>query len=205
MKKFLSIGLIISMFFGCFSITSLAQDVEKLYIKDCGCRNFSYYKDAQGNPYIVEDGIKYYVEIPDYVEKVTDEAQLERLREEYENAKLQISTRSNILFERTIYFASLPSTGALGLTQRYLYLKCSELNPSNATRGFSYWIFYPVEADDAETEWERAFYINKSLSSYTRHDMAIFVYPSYVKIEIFSYYDSVTSCLFSVKEGGILG
>ncbi len=205
MKKFLSIILITAIIFSCFSINAFARQTETIYIFEYGSKSFSYYKDEQGNPYIIDSGIKYYVEIPDYVEKVTDEAQLKILREEYKSAKSKASARSNILFERTIYFTSLPSTGILSVNDNYLYLKCSELNPSNATRGFSYWIFYPLEDGDAETEWERAFFVNKSLTLYTRHPMVNFGYPDYVKIEIFSYYGSVSSCLFSVKEGGVLG
>lgn len=205
MKKFLCIILIVAITFSSLSIAAFAQETENAYLFDVyEGQSLYYYKDKQGNPYIVDNGIKYYITLPEFVEKVTDESQLELLRSEFNNSnssKLETSTKSNVLFSQTVYFNPLARTDVFNISEDYLYLKCSKLNPSNADRGFSYWIFYSFDS----REWTRAFYANKSLSMYTRHPMATFGKARYIKIEIFSYYGTVSSCLFSVKQGGVLG
>lgn len=201
MKKFLSIILIVAICFGSFSITAYAQEDKAIYSFEYDGRILYYYKDEIGNPYVIDDGVKSYIAVPEFIEKVTDELQLESLRKEFSSCNLQNNSKSNILFSQTIYFNVLPNTGILNVTEDYLYLKCSELNPLGAKRGFSYWINYSPDGKN----WERAFYANKSLLLYTKHPMALFGNSSNIKIQIFSYYDSVSSCLLSVKEGGALG
>lgn len=205
MKKFLSIFLIVAIAFGSLSITVFAQETKTIYsFEACEGQKFYYYKDKQGNPYIVDNGNMYYIEVPEFVEKITDESQLEQLRREFNNnsiSKLETSAKSDVLFSETVIFNPLARTGVLNVSDNYLYLKCSKLNPSDAKRGFSYWIFYSFD----NREWTRAFYVNKSLSVYTRHPWTTFGKAPYIKIEIFSYYGTVSSCLFSVKQGGILG
>ena len=201
MKKFLSIILIAAICFGSFSITAFAQEDKTIYSFEYEGNTIHYYKDKQGNPYIVDDGIKSYIAVPEFVEKVTDESQLESLRKEFNSSKLQNSAKSKILFSQTISFNVLPNTGVLNVSEEYLFLKCSNLNPSNAERGFSYWIFYTTDGK----EWTRAFYANESLLFYTKHPMSFFGNAPMIKIEIFSYYGSVSSCLFSVKEGNAYG
>lgn len=203
MKKFLSIIMITAICFGSFSITAFAQEEKTVYIFEYDGRCICYYKDEQDNPYILEDGIKSYIAIPKYIEKVTDESQLNALRNEAGSISLNLqrSAKSVLLFSQTIYFDDLPNTGILTVTEDYLYLKCSDLNPSGAKRGFSYWIFYTLDG----SSWERAFYVNQSLLLYTKHPMALFGNAQKIKIEIFSYYGSVSSCLFSVKEGNAYG
>ena len=93
------------------------------------------------------------------------------------------------------------TTPVLTLSKDYFYLKCSNLNPSSAKRGFSYYISYSAD----NSTWFKALYVNKSLTLYTRHARADLGNASYIKIQIWSYYGTVSSCLFSVKEGGVLG
>lgn len=201
MKKFLSLILAIVIVLSSFSVTAFAQESKTVYTFSYEGNSFSYYKDEQGNPYIIENGIKYPIAVPVIVQKVTDEAQLEQLRSAFNSSKIESNAKSNILFSKTIYFNTLAKTGVLNVTDNYLFLKCSELNPSNAKRGFSYWISYSFD----NIVWEQAFYINQSLSSYTRHPMSTFGDAPYVEISIFSYYGTVSSCLLYVKEGGVLG
>ena len=202
MKKLLSLILVFVIILTSLSLTAFAQKPETLYCFDSGNGDhFYYYKDNNDNTYIIDNGNKYYIEIPEYTEQVTDEAKLKELRDEFNSHKISNNAKSVVIFSQTVYFNTLAKTGILNVTDNYLYLKCTNLNPSNAKRGFSYWIFYSTDGRD----WTRSFYANKSLSVYTRHAMAELGNAPYIKIEIFSYYGTVSSCLFSVKQGGILG
>lgn len=201
MRKFLSIILIAAICFSSFSITAFAQEDKTIYSFEHEGNSIYYYKDKQGSPYIVDDGIKCYIAIPEYIEKVTDEAKLEQLRNEFNSVNLKTRATSEVLFSETVYFNPLASTGVFTVTYDYLYLKCTQLRPLGSNRGFSYWIFYSPDGDN----WTRAFYANMSLTFYTRHDMALFGDGPFIKIEIFPYDGSVSSCLFSVKQGGVLG
>lgn len=200
MKKTVSIILIIGICFSLFSITAFAQEPERRFLFEYEDVSFNYYKDKQGT-YIIEDETKVYIAIPVLIEEVTDEMLLRELRNEFSNSIMQSGTKSLILFSQTVNLKPLAQTGVLNVTDDYLYLKCTNLNPSNAKRGFSYWIYY---SQDGST-WTSAFFVNESLALYTRHRMADLGKSPYIKINIFSYYGTVDSCLFSVKEGGILG
>lgn len=140
-------------------------------------KNFYYYKDNNGEPYIVENNTKYNIAIPEYIEKVTDEILLTQLRSETSNTKISTYANSNVLYSKTVYFNPLVKTG------------------------FSYWILYSMD----NTEWYRAFFANESLTFYTRHARAEFGNAPYIVIHIFSYYGTVSSCVLSIKDGDILG
>lgn len=196
MKKFLSIFLVVSICFSSFSIIAFAQEDKNIYSFEYDGRSLYYYKDEQGNPYIIDDGVKSYIAVPEFIEKITDKSQLESLRKEFNSTSLQNNARATVLFSQTIYFNVLPNTGILSITEDNISLKCSNLNPIGAKRGFSYWINYSSDGKN----WERAFFVNESLLIPLRHPMELFGYASYIKIQIFSYYDTVSSCLFTVKE-----
>lgn len=202
MKKIFSIFTIFAIFISSFSFVAFAQENNTVYSFDFAeGKSFYYHKDINGEPYIIENGKKYSVAIPDYVEKVTDESLLSMLRNEANKNSMSTFSESGVLFSDTVYFNTLVKTQTFNITDNYLFLKCSKLNPSNAKRGFSYWILYSFD----KTEWLRAFYANKSLTFYTRHPMATFGNAPYVIIHIYSYYGSVSSCTLSIKQGGVLG
>lgn len=202
MKKILSIFLIVSILITSFSFIAFAQEDNIVYSFEYSeGENFYYYKDNNGNPYIIENGVKYSIAIPEYIEKVTDESLLVTLRNEVNKNRINELADSDILFSETVYFNTLVKTGVLNVTDNYLFLKCSHLNPSNAKRGFSFWILYSLD----QTNWERAFFINKSLTFYTRIPRAEFGNAPYIIIHIYSFYGTVSSCFFSVKQGGVLG
>lgn len=202
MKKILSMIIIVAIFISSLSFAAVAQENDILYSFELSeGEKFYYYKNSDGDPYIIEDGKKYNIAVPEYVEQVTDQSQLMMLRNEGNKIRLNSATDSDILFSQTVYFNSLVKTNVLNVSKDYLYLKCSNLNPSNAKRGFSYWILYSVD----NVTWMRAFYANQSLTFYTRHPMAMLGNAPYIIIHIFSYYGTVSSCLFSVKQGGVLG
>lgn len=206
MKKIFSILTIFAIFISSFSFIAFAQENNTAYsFEYAEGKNFYYYKDINGEPYIIENGEKYNIAIPEYIEKVTDESLLSMLRNEANNEanKDSVNTvlKSDILFSETVYFNTLVKTQTFNVTDNYLFLKCSNLNPSNAERGFSYWILYSFD----KTEWLRAFYVNKSLTFYTRHPMATLGKAPYIIIHIYSYYGSVSSCTLSIKQGGVLG
>lgn len=202
MKKITSVLIIFAIFISLFSFTAFAQETDTVYSFEVfEGKYFYYYKDSNGEPYIIENGEKYNIAIPDYVEKVTDESLLAMLRSEVNENSVNAVAKSKILFSQTVYFNPLVKTGVLNVTDNYLFLKCSDLNPSNAKRGFSYWILYSID----KVEWMRAFFINESLTFYTRHHWAELGNAPYIEIHIFPYYGTVSSCLFSVKQGGVLG
>lgn len=202
MKKPLSILIIFAILISSFSFIAFAQDNNTVYsFEFAEGKSFYYQKDINGEPYIIENGKKYNVAIPEYVEKVTDEALLSMLRDEADKNSVSTFSKSGVLFSDTVYFNTLVKTKTFNVTDNYLFLKCSKLNPSNAERGFSYWILYSFD----NTEWQRAFYINKSLTFYTRHPMATLGNAPYIIIHIYSFYGSVSSCTLSIKQGGALG
>ncbi len=202
MKKVLCMLTIVAILISSFSFIAFAQERDTVYSFEMSeSQYFYYYKDNNGEPYIVENGIKYNIAVPEYVAKVTDETLLAQLRKDVTEKKIVTAAKSKVLFSQNVYFNTLAKTGILNVTDNYLFLKCSDLNPSNAQRGFSYWILYSLDG----REWTRAFYVNKSLTFYTRHPMATLGNAPYIEIHIFSYYGTVSSCLLSVKQGGVLG
>lgn len=191
---------IVAILISSFSFIAFAQERDTVYSFEMSeSQYFYYYKDNNGEPYIVENGIKYNIAVPEYVAKVTDETLLAQLRKDVTEKKIVTAAKSKVLFSQNVYFNTLAKTGILNVTDNYLFLKCSNLNPSNAQRGFSYWILYSLDG----REWTRAFYVNKSLTFYTRHPMATLGNAPYIEIHIFSYYGTVSSCLLSVKQGCI--
>ena len=201
MKKVISVFLATIILIVSLSVTVCASnDSICSYPGLDGDSAFLYYMDDCGEPYVV-DGIKAYIALPEYIETVTDSGKLEELRNDFINMQNYDNPKSLVLFSKTIVFNPLAATGVLSVSDNYLFLKCTNLNPSNATRGFSYWIYYSFDGSN----WTRSFYVNKSLSVYTRHSMALYGYAPYIKIEIFSYYGTVSSCKFHVKQGGVLG
>lgn len=205
MKKFLSIFLIVTFSIGLFSFNSFAQENSEIYFYE----NFSgdkvyYYKDVNGEPYVVENGIRYNIAVPEYTEKITDEKLLSQLRSNYNsmNDNFDVcSVNSDLLFSIRVYFNPLVKTGIFNVSDNYFFLKCSDLSPSNAKRGFSYWILFTPDGN----EWLRAYFANYSLTFYTRHRRADLGNASSIQIHIFSCDGSVSSCILSVKQGGVLG
>lgn len=162
-----------------------------------------YYKDINGEPYIIENGVKYNIAVPEFIEKVTDEKLLSQLRSDFNtrNGNSNIySANSEILFSKKVYFNPLVKTGVLDVSDDYIFLKCSDLAPSDANRGFSYWILFTFDGK----EWQRAYFANHSLTFYTRNRRADLGNTSIIQIHIFSYDGSVSSCTLSIKQGGVL-
>lgn len=204
MKKFLSVFLIFALSVSFFSFVSFAQENDEIYFYE----NYSgdkvyYYKDVNGEPYIIEDGKKCYIAVPEYIEKVTDEELISQFRSDFNSSvnSNAYSANSDLLFSIRVYFNPLVKTGILNISDNYVYLKCSDLAPSNANRGFSYWILFSPDGK----EWLRAYFANYSLTFYTRHRMADLGNASSIQIHIFSCDGSVSSCILSVKQGGVLG
>lgn len=202
MKKLFSILMIVVLLLSSFSFAVFAQENNTVYSLEISeDKYFYYYKDSNGEPYIIENGIEYNIAVPEYIGKVTDEALLAQLQKNITENKITAAAKSKILFSQTVYFNPLAKTGVLNITDNYMFLKCSDLSPSNANRGFSYWVYYSLDG----THWQESFFANKSLLFYTRHDMSIFGKAPYIEIRIFPYDGSVSSCLFSVKQGGVIG
>lgn len=204
MKKIsiiLAITLLISSL-SCFGVGAKQPDEVCSYVNYNGDTIY-YYKDINDDTYVFENGERVYVAVPVSVEEITDPDELAMLRNDAEKKSLNISAKSSdVLYSRTMTLSPpYNTTPVLTLSKDYFYLKCSNLNPSSAKRGFSYYISYSAD----NSTWFKALYVNKSLTLYTRHARADLGNASYIKIQIWSYYGTVSSCLFSVKEGGVLG
>lgn len=202
MKKLFSILMIVVLLMSSVSFIAFAQENDTVYSLEVSeDKYFSYYKDSNGEPYIIENGIKYNIAVPEYVGKVTDETLLVQLRKDAVENKITTAAKSKILFSQIVYFDPLAKTGILNRTDNYVFLKCSDLSPSNANRGFSYWVYYSLDGSN----WQESFFVNKPLRFYTRHHKSEFGDAQYIEIRIFPYDGSVSSCLFSVKQGGAIG
>lgn len=201
MKKCLSIILsIVLLFSGVLSVNAYAETPKD---KVCSYTNYKgetvvYYEQADGETYIIEDGKKEYVAIPVLVEEITDPEELAELRAEFNKHKLSNTTtsrNSNLRYSKTMNFSNtLDSTDILVISSSYFYLKCSDLNPSNAKRGFSYYVRF---SPDGST-WFQTLYVCKSLLVNTRHRMADLGNGPYIQIKMWSYYGTVNTCLLSI-------
>lgn len=192
----LSAVLIITSFLS-LSVSAKIADQKYSYVSFNG-EVIYYYKDAAGGTYVTEDGKKDYIAVPVSVEKITDSVELSKLRATVNKTNLYtVSIASTTLpYSKTMNFSStLDTTSVLYVTSSYFYMKCSSLNPSGATRGFSYYVRF---SPDGNT-WFSALYVNESLLFYTRHRMADLGNGPYIQIQMWSYYGTVTSCLLSIK------
>ncbi len=160
-------------------------------------KQVNYYKDIDGNNYVIENGEKIYIAIPVLKEKVTDENIIEQLKSYSQIAPTATNGFETLPYSKTLNFSTtIVKTGVFHIVSgSYIYLKCSKLNPSNAKRGFSYYIYYSPD----NVAWERALFVNESLLFYTRHRLADLGNGPYIYVQIWSYYGTVQSCLLSMK------
>ena len=206
MKKLISIILSTIILITSFlSFNAYAKEVNQAYsYKSLNGENVYYYKDVSGQTYVIENGIKEYIAVPALVEKVTDSVQIAELEEEVSEARLSKSITKNssvslksssLSYSKTMNMASgADVTDILNITSSYFNLKCSQLSPSGAKRGFSYYIYFSPDGSN----WSRALYVNQSLLFTTKHRMADLGNGPYIKISMWSYYGTVSSCLLSL-------
>lgn len=182
-----------------FSLNTNAMTTEEIYSYE----NFNgeivyYYKDTNGDAYVIENDEKVYIAVPVSIEVITDEDELNELRNSSQNVNLNtITTRANPIYSEVIQLKSNNNiTPKITLANAdYFYMKCSDLSPFGAKRGFSYYLSY---SPDGNT-WMKALYVNNSLLFYTRHRRADLGNCQFIKVQIWSYYGTVSSCLLSIK------
>ncbi len=197
-SRFISGFMCVVLILSAFQISVYATDSQASYVDYSGNVVY-YYLDRNNQKYVIENGKKIYIAVPVSTEKVTNEKELEALKSSIDkpiNTGAEINA-VNILFSKTISLSY--TTNVLTISQPYLYLKCSNLSPSGAKRGFSYYVFYSPD----NSTWFRELYVNESLRTYTRHSNAHFGNGPYIKIHIWSYYGEVTSCSFNIKEASV--
>lgn len=198
MKRAISLFMtLVLMGTSLFSLSANAISYSKSYsYTDPDGSIVFYQKDANGT-YIIENNKKVYIAIPVLIDKITDEETLTELRASIGNIESSNSVlASSLPYSKTMNFSStsLIFTDVLSVTGDF-YMKCSDLEPFGSDRGFSYWIHYSYDG----VNWERALYVNQSLLFYTRHRHAELGNSPYIKIHMWSYYGTVSSCLLSIK------
>lgn len=204
MKKAVSFISSVIMFITVFlPLTASAAGTDEIYYyEDIYGEKIYYYQDSAGEKYIIEDGRKVLIAVPVSVELITDEQELSELNQAVLQAKQARSvSASNLPISTTMNFSStIATTSILRVTKNYIFLKCSDLNPSGAKRGFSYYIRY---SPDGST-WYRALYVNQSLLFYTKHRWAELGNSPYIQIQMWSYYGTVSSCTLNIRESALL-
>lgn len=188
--------LIVSSFLS-FNVFAKTSDSQFSYVGGDGTV-VNYFKDDNGDAYVIENGEKIYIAVPVSTEKVTNNAELFYLNT---SSKAKISSSSTFAlsklpYEKHMDFSIKPNyTDVLYITAPYFHIKCSDLNPSGAKRGFSYYVWFSPD----NSSWEKTLFVCESLRFYTRHRMADFASGPYIKIHMWSYYGTVDSCLLSMK------
>lgn len=193
----LSIMILIT---SCLSVRVWAEPFDQQYSYfNANGEEIFYYKDFNGETYIVENGEKVYIAVPVLTEKITDSDELSKLRKAAteRNITTYSVASATLPYSKTMNFSStIDTTDMFYITyESYLSLKCSELNPFGAKRGFSYYVRY---SPDGST-WYRTLYVNQSLWAYTKHRVSDFGNGPYIQIQMWSYYGTVDSCLLSIK------
>lgn len=71
MKKLFSILMIVVLLMSSVSFIAFAQENDTVYSLEVSeDKYFSYYKDSNGEPYIIENGIKYNIAVLNMLEKL---------------------------------------------------------------------------------------------------------------------------------------
>lgn len=194
--KFFSVLMVVMILISSLSMTSSAFNGKEYIYTNHNGDTIPYYKDINGDTYILDNGEREYIVIPDYTVEITDIDVLNSLREEFNEMSKQRAVSNNLPYSKTMDLTDINnSTSILCVNKDYFYLKCSQLNPSNGKRGFSYYIYYSPDG----VSWSINININKSLLVNTKHRMSELGNAQYIKIHMWSYYQTVNSCLLSVS------
>lgn len=202
MKKILVVSLsIILLFMAYLPLSASAIVPDKLcYYENYNGEKIYYYKNNSGEKYVIENGKKIPIAVPVLIERINDEEEINQLNQELvANKMLTAISYVNLPYSKTMNFSNTDTTGILHVTKSYIFLKCSNLNPSGATRGFSYYVRFSPDG----TTWYSELYINESLLVYTRHNWSDFGNSPYIKIQMWSYYGTVSSCTLNVRESNL--
>lgn len=211
MNKFVSVIMLAALLIiTCLPIASFAKSVEEerhfIYLDE---EFVEYYADDVGT-YILKSGKKEYITVVDSFVLVTDPNMLRSLKSEVQMDKISnllnhpvnaiTNKSSNIVYSGKLDFSStIAITPAINISgYNYYYLKCSNLNPSGAKRGFSYYAMVTIDNGASWYQYESPF-VNYSLSQYTRFSRARLGNPQYISFKMWSYYGTVDSCTLSVK------
>ncbi len=91
---------------------------------------------------------------------------------------------------------TMATTDIITNTYHYFYLRCYNLNPSNAQRGFSYYVYYSADGNN----WQYDLFVNRSLLVSTKHRMSTLGNGPYIQIKMWSYYGTVNSCTLKLTK-----
>ncbi len=211
MKKFISVVLLtILLIVSILPICGYAYDLNEERRFTCVDEEIVEYFNDENGDYILKDGEKEYIIVIDSFKLVTDYYELKELKSDIAKAKAtnsfsrfnetMSSKSSKVVYSGKLDFsATIATTPIIALEgYNYYYLKCSDLNPSGAKRGFSHYVMFTVDQGATWYQYDSPF-VNYSLSLYTRFSRARLGNPQYIKIKMWSYYGTVDSCTLSVK------
>jgi len=200
MKK--NISIILTLVLVLSNILSFSAFALTPTDKECSYVNYNgetivYYEQPDGETYILENGIKEYIAIPVLVEEITDPELLSELRAEFNKTMFNEPTKASSLpYSKTMSFSNTyDNTSILNITVGNFYMNCTNLNPSGAQRGFSYYVRFSSNG----STWYQALYVNKSLLFYTTHRMSDYGNGPYIQVKMWSYYGTVSTCKLHIQ------